>query len=102
MGHGRWAVQRASSAAPGENFGEMDGVPRGILPDLLPATESVCNQDRLCSRRTNRGQEHPLTQRLRDLILVLFEAKRACHAAAAGIQHSYPGLRGLQKGKLIL
>src|SRR5580692_2864114 len=80
----------------------MKGMAGRILPYLLPAAESVSDQDCLWRGRTHRGQQHPLAQSLRNLILVLFKAKWPGHAAAARIEHVYLGVRGLQQRKLVL
>jgi hypothetical protein len=64
----------------------MEGVARGVLTDLLAATEAVGYEDGLRIGLAYGGQEDAIGEDLRDFELFALEAERASHAAAAGVE----------------
>ena len=56
------------------------------LLDLLPATETIGNNQRVARRRPHRRQQHPLADAHRDLVVLAIEAERPCHAATTGVE----------------
>ncbi len=58
--------------------------PRRLL-DLFATAESIRHDQRVGRSRANRGQQHPLTDRLRNGERVGLEAKRAGHPAASRV-----------------
>lgn len=69
-----------------EDFGEVLGSAGGVLGDLFAATEAVGDEDVGWGGAACGWQEDSFAEGLRDGVVLAFKAKRACHAAAAGVE----------------
>src|SRR5881392_1135294 len=56
------------------------------LAHLLAATKSIRNNQRVARGFANIWQQNPLCTSQRDIEMFLLKAKRACHAATAGVR----------------
>ena len=68
-----------------KKFGEMEGLARGQLRDLLAATETVGEDDGGRARGLNGGQQALVGDDFGDFKFAGFEAEGACHPAAADL-----------------
>ena len=84
----------------GEEFGEVFGVGRSVLGDLFGATEAVGDDGRL-RVIADGGQQDSVSERLRNLIFVFFEAEGPGHAAAAGVEQLDVGSSKAEQGDLV-
>ncbi|MGB9145410.1 MAG: hypothetical protein WCC14_06295, partial [Acidobacteriaceae bacterium] len=64
----------------------MNGAARGVLRDLLAATEAIGDEEGFGRGVADRGQKDALAEDLRDLEFFALEAERPGHAAAAGVE----------------
>jgi len=70
----------------GKDFGEVHGAARGVLRDLLAATEAIGDEESVGRGAADGGQQDAFTEDLRDLEFFALEAERPGHAAAAGVE----------------
>ena len=84
-----------------QGFGQVNRPAPGGLLDLLPATESVGNDDRAPGRISYGRQEHSFAHGLRHLVFFLLETKWPRHPAATGIDGLEIRSRFSQQGLLI-
>ena len=80
-----------------QHLSQMQGAAGGILGDLLAATKTIGNDNRLCSGLSDGGHEDALSQSLRNLELFALKAKGTGHAAASGIEEGDFGSRALEE-----
>jgi hypothetical protein len=85
----------------GDDFGEVDGAAAGVLRDLLAATEPVSDEDGLRGGGADGGQQYAFAEGLGDCEFVVFEAERASHAAAAGVEQIDVGTGAAEEGELV-
>src|SRR4029079_18491007 len=67
-------------------LGNMQRPAIGGLGDLLPATESVGDDDRVLSRLAHLRQQHALADLYGNIVVPLFKSEGAGHAAATRVE----------------
>ena len=64
----------------------MNGSSSGEMLNLMPARKTRGSYDRSGRRSPDGWQKLSFAYRLRQLVMFALVSKRACHAAAAGVQ----------------
>ena len=82
----------------GKKFSEMEGLARGQLRDLLAATETISEDDGGWACGLNGGQQTLISDDSGDFKFAGFEAERAGHPAAAGLNGLDCGAGFAQQG----
>src|SRR6185436_12815081 len=76
-----------------QHFGGVLGATSGQVLNLLAARDTRSDDLGVGRKRLDRWREPPVPQADRDVVVLLFEAERARHAAAAGVHLAHLGAR---------
>src|SRR6185312_8212071 len=80
----------------------MYSSPLRILRNLLPATETVRNQNRLCAGRAYSWQQPTLCEQLRYFVFIFLKSKWPRHTTTARIEQSHIGSHHAQQVHFIV
>ena len=69
-----------------EQLGGVHGADAGKIGDLVPARHAARDEHRSGRHAARGGQQPPLGNRFRDVVVVASIAERSRHAAAAGVE----------------